>query len=56
MSRAGTGMKEAHALLLFGVGLLAFLSGAKAQTGTAGSKAVAIFDSCVLLVTQRPLG
>ncbi|KAJ1480914.1 hypothetical protein T484DRAFT_1809166 [Baffinella frigidus] len=53
MTRAGTGMKVARALLLLGVGWLDFLSGTKAQTCTSGSKAVAIFagvmHSCALL-------
>jgi len=38
MSRAGTGMKVARALLLLGVGSLAFLGGA----------------TCALLVSKRP--
>ena len=62
MSRAGTGMKVARALLLLGVGWLASagsLSGATAQTCTTGSKAVAIFSgngrhACALLVSESP--
>ena len=62
MSRAGTEMKVARALLLLGVGWLASAgssSGATAQTCTTGSKAVAIFagnggHSCALLVSESP--
>ena len=54
MSRAGTGMKVVRGLLLLGVGLLAFPSGATAHTCTTGSKAVAVFASCAILVSKRP--
>jgi len=54
MSRAGTGMKVARALLLLGVSWLDLFSGATAQTCTTGSKAVALFGHCVLLVSKRP--
>jgi len=51
MSGTGTGMNVARALLLLGVGLLALLSGATAQTCTTGGKPVAIFETCALLVS-----
>ena len=59
MFRSGTRVKVARAGLRLGVGGLAFLSGATAQTCTTGSQAVAIFGgvahhSCVLLVSKRP--
>ena len=45
-------------MVLLGVGWLAFLSGATAQTCTTGSKAVAIspgfVHSCALLVSKIP--
>ena len=60
MSRAGTGMKVASALLLLGVVWPEFLSGATAQTCTSGSKAVAIFagltHSYALLVSKPTIG
>jgi hypothetical protein len=59
MSHAATGVKVSRAMLLLGASLLAFPSGATAQTCTTGSKAVAIFSgiahsSCALLVSKRP--
>ena len=60
MSHAGTGVMLARALLLLVAGLVAFPSGATAQTCTTGSKAVAIFAgtnyyACALLVSNRRL-
>ena len=54
MYHAETGMQVARVLLLLGLGLLAFPSGATAQACTAGSKAVVIYDSCAILVSKRP--
>jgi len=54
MSRAGTGVKVVRGLLLLGMGLLAFLGDAAAHTCTIGSKAVAIFAPCAILVSKRP--
>ena len=57
MSRAGTRMQVARALLLLGVSFLAFPRSSTAQTCGTGSKAVAIFagilHSCALLVSKR---
>ena len=58
MSRAGTEMQAVHAMLLFGVSLMALPSGSTAQTCTTGSKAVAVsagvLHSCALLVSRSP--
>jgi hypothetical protein len=54
MSRAWTGAEVVRGLLLLGMGLLAFLSGATAHTCTIGSKAVALFVPCAILVSKRP--
>ena len=60
-SREETGsvMKVASALLLLGVGGLAFLSGATAQTCTPGRNSVAVIagsgdHSCAILVSCGP--